>query len=180
MRAGTTFVVAAPLSAWGKRALPDRRRSRRELTPPPHDPRREAGERLKRAIHVARARKGLTSDTSLSVQSGISYDTLYNWYSGRTRPRGKELRQLADFLGMAYSELEAVYEGRDPEPLPLQDAVRDLIRSLDDLVAELRLTRAEQLVSQEMMADALREVERRGISRGSTRPTPRPRPVEGR
>ena len=153
--------------------MPDRRRSRRELTPPPHDPRREAGERLKRAIHVARARKGLTSDTSLSVQSGVAYDTLYNWYSGRTRPRGKELRQIAGYLGVAYSELEAIYEGREPEPLPLQDAVRDLVRSLDDLVSELRLTRAEQLVSQEMMRDALQEVERRGLSREGSAPKSR-------
>lgn len=154
--------------------MPDRRRYR-ERTPPKDDPRRAAGERLKRAIHVARARKGLTSDTSLSVQSGVAYDTLYNWYSGRTRPRGKELRQMAEFLGMSYAELEATYEGREPEPLPLQDSVRELVRSLDDLIAELRLTRAEQLVSQEMMRDALQEVERRGLSRAGSSPKPRTR-----
>ena len=157
--------------------MPDRRRS--TSASPSHrqssevDAKREAGERLKRAIHVARARAGLTSDVQVATRSNVSYDTLMNWYSGRTNPRGFELRKVAEALDTSYPLLEGAYNGTDPEPMPLQDAVRDLIRSLDDLVGELRLTRAEQLVSQEMLVDALREVERRGLSREASLPRSR-------
>lgn len=157
--------------------MPDRRRRPTRTVPPERrsDPRYEAGQRLKRAIHVARASKGMTSDMQLSVGSGVSYDTLYNWYSGRTTPRGAELRKMALFLGVPFSKLQAVYDGVEPEPLPLQDAVRDLVRSLDDLVAELRLTRAEQVVVVEQMEEALRLAG--GLSRAPTSPTRPRRPV---
>lgn len=114
-----------------------------------------SGQRLKRAIHVARARLGLTSDVQVSSQAGVSYDTLMNWYSGRTTPRPYELRKVAVALQVAYSELWAIYEGLDPEPLPLTEAVQGLTERLEDLIAELRLTRAEQIVATETMMEAL-------------------------
>lgn len=97
-----------------------------------------AASRLKRAVRVARARSGLTSDTAVAQTAGVSYDTLMNWYSGRTTPRPAEVRKVASALGVPYDTLWAAYEGREPEPVPLQDAIREL-------VVELRLGRVQQM-----------------------------------
>lgn len=162
--------------------LPEyRRRSTRTAsvpTPVSGGTKREAGERLKRAIHVARAKKGITSDTTLSAESGIAYDTLFNWFSGRTTPRGHELRKMALYLGIPFSELQATYDGVDPEPTPLHESVSDLVEVLRDLVLELRLSRAEQIVLLEQMQEAQQLAS--GLSRASTGPTRRARPVEER
>jgi len=88
------------------------------------------GAALKRAVHVARARAGITSDTQLAVQAGVHYDTLMNWYGDRTVPRPAELKKVADALGASYGDFMAVYEGRDPEPTPLVDAIAELINEI--------------------------------------------------
>jgi transcriptional regulator with XRE-family HTH domain len=93
---------------------------------------------LKQAIHVARARAGVTSDMQLALRAHVSYDTLMNWFSGRTVPRPHELKKVADSLGASYGDLMAAYEGRDPEPQPLQDAVRDLTAAVRALIVEIR------------------------------------------
>lgn len=92
------------------------------------------GQALKRAIHVARARAGIVSDMELSRRAGVSYDTFMNWYGDKTLPRGHEIKKVADTLGVPYGDLMAVWEGRDLEPPPLQDAIREL-------VIEMRLDR---------------------------------------
>jgi transcriptional regulator with XRE-family HTH domain len=96
------------------------------------------GKALQRAIHIARARVGITSDMALSLAAPVSYDTLMNWYSNKTRPRGAELQKVAKVLDIPYATLEAAYEGRDPEPQPLHEAVADLTRAVRVLVAEIR------------------------------------------
>lgn len=98
---------------------------------------RPAGERLKRAIRAARVQAGFTSDMQLSVRAHVHYDTFMNWFSGKTTPRPAEVKKVAEVLGVSYAELIAVYEGRAPEPVPLQDAIRELIE-------EMRLSRAQQ------------------------------------
>lgn len=156
--------------------MPDRRREPRQVPRPRTlDPRREAGQRLKRALHVARAKAGITSDIDVSVRSHVSYDTLMNWYSGRTTPRPHELQKVTQALGASYAEVWAVYEGVDPEPLPLHESIRELVVVLRDLALELRHSRAEALVTQEQMAEALRLAD--GITRASSTPRPRTRPV---
>lgn len=94
------------------------------------------GQALKRAIHVARAKADITSDIQLALQAQVSYDTLMNWYSDRTVPRGAELKKVAKALGMRYAELEAAYDGVDPEPPPLQDAIKELVVALRPLVEQ--------------------------------------------
>ena len=131
------------------------RTSKTPRQPTEGDQKLAAGQRLKRAIHIARARAGLTSDMQVSGRANVSYDTLMNWYGGRTVPRPFELKKVATALETSYAELWSRYEGMEPEPLPLQDAVRALIPVLSDLVVELRLTRAEQVVATETMMDAL-------------------------
>lgn len=109
---------------------------------------RQGGKALQRAIHVARARAGFTSDVQMALAASISYDTLMNWYGNRTTPRPAEVKRLAQTLGVPYGDLMAAYEGREPEPQPLQDAIRDL-------VAELRLGRVEQQRSTDALLKAL-------------------------
>lgn len=115
---------------------------------PKNGPPLTGGKRLRQAIHVARARAEITSDMQLAHLAGISYDTLMNWYSGRTVPRPAEVKKVAEVLEVPYSDLLAAYEGRDPEPQPLADAIRDLVE-------ELRLTRKQQADANAVLLRAL-------------------------
>ena len=97
-----------------------------------------AAQRLKRAIHVARASAGITSDIQLALRAHVSYDTLMNWFSGKTVPRGRELERVARAAGTSLWTLQAAYDGHAPEPQPLQDAVRELTVELRLLVREIQ------------------------------------------
>lgn len=97
----------------------------------------DSGQQLKRTIHVMRERAGIPSDMQMAREAGVSYDTLMNWYSGRTVPRPAELKKVADAIGTSLVALMDAYEGRDPEPPTLVDAIRELI-------GEMRLSRAQQ------------------------------------
>jgi hypothetical protein len=94
--------------------------------------------RLKEAIHVGYVKAGYTSLMQVALASHVHYDTFMNWFSGQTRPRGAELQKVASTIGVPYADLEAVYEGREPEPQPLQDAVAELTAAVRELVAEIR------------------------------------------
>lgn len=95
------------------------------------------GEGLKRAIHVARARAGFTSDMQLSIRAGVSYDTFMNWFGDKTTPRPAEVKKVADVLGVRLDDLMSAWEGRPREPVELHVAIREL-------VDELRLMRIQQ------------------------------------
>jgi DNA-binding transcriptional regulator YiaG len=95
------------------------------------------GPALKQAIHVARARTDITSDMELARRSNVSYDTFMNWFGDKTVPRPHEVKKVADVLGVSYGALIAAWEGREAEPQPLQDAIRELVE-------EMRLSRAQQ------------------------------------
>lgn len=107
---------------------------------------RQAGQRLRAAVHVARARAGIDSDAAVSVAAGVHYDTLMNWYSGKTTPRPAEVRKVAAALGVRLSDLMDAYDGRETEPPPLHVVIREL-------VAELR---ADRLARHDEMVDLLR------------------------
>ena len=92
---------------------------------------------LKRALRSARAKAGIRSDVELGLRSGVHLQTIQNWMYGKTTPRPSELSKVARVLDVPMNDLMAVYEGRDPEPPPLQDAIREL-------VGELRLSRIQQ------------------------------------
>lgn len=89
-------------------------------------------EALKRAIRAARGQAGIESDTALALRSGVHLQTLQNWMYGKTTPRPSELHKVARLLDLRLDDLMAVYEGRDPEPKPLQDAIRELIDQLGE------------------------------------------------
>ena len=101
------------------------------------------GSRLKQAIHVARAKAGIASDVQLALRAGVSYDTLMNWYGGKTVPRGHELNKVAKATGTTVWVLQAAYEGRPPDPPPLQDAIRDLVTLAGGLLSEVQAQREE-------------------------------------
>lgn len=94
-------------------------------------------EDLKRTIRAARSQAGIKSDQELALRSGVHLQTIQNWMYGKTTPRPSELSKVAAALGVSMADLMAVYEGREPEPKPLQDAIRELIE-------EMRLSRAQQ------------------------------------
>lgn len=106
------------------------------------DPGREAGQRLKRAIHVARAQSRFTSDMQLALAAHIHYDTLMSWYSGRTVPRPASVKQIADAMGASYPDLMAAYEGVDAPAVPLEQAVADLIAEIRVALVEERQARS--------------------------------------
>lgn len=109
------------------------------------------GKALRQAIHVARARAGMTTDTEVALAAGVSYDTLMNWYGDKTTPRPGEVRRVAIALGARFADLMAAYDGTDPEPVPLQDAIRELIEEMREgrrqqEIAALALIRATTAV----------------------------------
>lgn len=113
---------------------------------------------IKQAIHAARARTELTSDMQLALRAGVHYDTLMNWYGNRTTPRPHEVKKIADVLGIRYDVLMAAWEGRDLEPPPIQDAIREL-------VLEMRLSRAQQDQATLALLEAVAALARSGPGR---------------
>src|SRR3990172_6922024 len=81
---------------------------------------REAAERLKSALRIAMASKGIDSWEALGLQSKVAINTVHNSIYGRTVPRSKDLRRMGEFLApySSAAALEAAYSGIDPpEPL---------------------------------------------------------------
>jgi len=87
-------------------------------------------EDLKRAIRAARSNAGIKSDQELALRSGVHLQTLQNWMYGKTTPRPSELSKVAATLDVPFADLMAVYEGREIEPPPLQDAIRELVEEM--------------------------------------------------
>ena len=102
-----------------------------------------AGERLKREIHAARARAGIASDMELAQRSHVHYDTLMNWYSGRTVPRPGAVRQIAETLDVRFAVLMDAYEGKDAEPPELKEAIAILVDEIRSSLVEERRARAQ-------------------------------------
>jgi hypothetical protein len=107
------------------------------------NPGRQAGQRLKRAIHVARSQSPYTSDMAMAIAAKVHYDTLMNWFSGRTVPRPSAIKQVADVLGIPYADLMAAYEDRAPAAVPLEQAVAELIVEIRASVIDERRARAD-------------------------------------
>jgi transcriptional regulator with XRE-family HTH domain len=116
---------------------------------------RGRGAALKLAIHVAREKAEITSDRQLALKAGVHYDTLMNWFAGRTLPRPAELKKIADVLGVRLVDLMDVYEGRDPEPPDLIEVIGQLVDELRVAVVEMRMGRVAQ---EEQTAAILRAI----------------------
>jgi transcriptional regulator with XRE-family HTH domain len=132
------------------------------MTEDPQRPR--GGEALKVAIHVARERAGITSDMELARRAGVSYDTLMNWFGDRTMPRPTEMKRVGDAIGVRLVELMDVWEGRDPEPPGLLEAVGVLTDEIRLLLVELRMGRAHQEESTSAILRALAAAARGGLA----------------
>jgi len=98
---------------------------------------------MRQAIHEARARASIDSDTDLALRAGIHYDTLMNWYSGTTTPRPAAVRKVAEVLDVPYGDLLAAYDGRPAAAIPLEQAVAELIVEIRSAVVDERRARAE-------------------------------------
>ena len=60
-----------------------------------------------------------------------------NWFGDKTVPRPHEVKKVADVLGVSYGDLIAAWEGKAVEPPPLQDAIRELVDEIRELVRAL-------------------------------------------
>lgn len=125
------------------------------------------GRALKIAIHTARARAEITSDSALALKAGVHYDTLMNWYSERTTPRPHELSKVARALDVPLNDLMAAWEGRPIEPPPVQDAMRELVE-------EMRLARAQQHEATMALLSAVGALIREAPAHTGTRADRRP------
>ncbi len=79
----------------------------------------------------------------LAKRAHVSYDTLMNWYSGRTIPRATGVKQVAEAMGVKYVKLLDAYEGNDPEPPELKEAVGLLIDEIRSSMVDERRARAQ-------------------------------------
>ena len=102
-----------------------------------------SGERLKREIHVARARAGIGTDMELAQRAHVHYDTLMNWYSGRTTPRSNAVKAIADVIGVRFTTLLDAYEGRDAEPPELKEAIGLLVDEIRTAMVDERRARTK-------------------------------------
>ena len=102
-------------------------------------------EELKRAIRSARNIAGISSDQELALRSGVHLQTLQNWMYGNTTPRPSELSKVARALDVPMDDLMAVYEGRQVQPPPLQDALRELVAEMREDRREARESRQEMI-----------------------------------
>lgn len=137
---------------------------------PEDDQRKIGGAALKEAIHIARARSDITSDSQLALKANVHYDTLMNWYAERTTPRPAELKKVADVLGIRYTDLMDAFEGRDPQPPSLEEAIVELVDELRVFVLESRLSRAAQEESTASILRALGALARTGPALRGTPP----------
>lgn len=107
------------------------------------------GDALKTAVHVARAQRGIRSDRALTELAGVRYQTLMDWYAGRTAPSTGPLSAIATTLDIPVADLWAAWERSgpgivtDPGLGRLTDAINRLAevlegrwRVLDEMVEE--------------------------------------------
>lgn len=91
----------------------------------------------------------------LALRANVSYDTFMNWFGDKTVPRPAELKKVADALGISYGNLMAAYEGRELEPQPLQEIVKELVGEVRVLVGRLDRLTTEQAEAAVQMMKAL-------------------------
>lgn len=131
-------------------------------------------EELKRAIRTARLNAGITSDQELALRSGVHVQTIQNWMYGKTTPRPDQVSRVAAVLDVPMADLMAIYEGRQIQPPPLQDALRELVAAIYASVEESRLSRAAEEEATVALLQALGAAVRgvqapRGTRRSSVR-----------
>lgn len=128
---------------------------------------KEAADRLRVAMLVARANAGYDSWFQVAQAAGVSPTTLDNWLYGRTQPRLHKMAKIAEALGLRPGDLEAAYEGVAPPEPPLTEALRDLLPELRELVVLLRAQADAEILEQVRAA-----LEARRRAAGLSRPEP--------
>ena len=101
---------------------------------------REAAARLKRELRIGMSGKGIDSWGRLAGGSGVSPTTIENWIYGRTVPQAKQLRRVGEFLRPHSNPaaLEAAYAGMSPPEPPIEEALRELVPEIRELILLLR------------------------------------------
>lgn len=126
---------------------------------------KEAAERLRQVMTVARAASGYGSWLEVADAARVSPTTLDNWLYGRTRPQLAVLARVAAVLGASVAEWEAAYEGIAPPQIPVTDAIRELVPRLDRLLEALEPWAGQLRLEEELRALGQREWRARHASR---------------
>lgn len=150
-------------------------------------------ERYVRAA-LARSRKVHTM-AQLIRATGLHANTLYDLFNRNvTSPGPRTISLIADALEVPVGDLWAAWQGLEPPPDTMQEALRrhtEAVERQNDLLAELvgYVRRAAAGIvdtsslppeAETLATEALDEAQRRGLSRASSTPTRRPRPVRER
>lgn len=124
----------------------------------------EAGERFEEYIRIAIAKsKTVHSPAELIRAAKLHPNTLYDLFNGVTdNPGPRTIAALARVLEVPVSDLWAVWEGREVEPPPLVDVLRELAPDLHELVILLRAQADDAVLA--AVREALEERRQRGVT----------------
>lgn len=100
-----------------------------------------AGDRLRAYIADRMADRGIKSVSELARRANVSRDTFQQWWRGRP-PQRSTAELVARELGVTFADLIAAREGSSPGASD-GSGLDALINALRELVAEMRLSRAQ-------------------------------------
>ena len=94
-------------------------------------------------------KRGMSS-YEVSKLSGVSQATLSDWKNGKSTPRNKTLKKLADILGVSVAYLlgEEKEKTPDTKTSEVEERIIDLFNVMSDEQKQLFLNLAEQLIQQ--------------------------------
>jgi transcriptional regulator with XRE-family HTH domain len=94
-------------------------------------------------------KRGMSS-YEVSKLSGVSQATLSDWKNGKSTPRNKTLKKIADILGVSVAYLLGEEKEKTPDTKVSEVDLRiaNVIKVMTDEQKELFLNLAEQLIQQ--------------------------------
>jgi transcriptional regulator with XRE-family HTH domain len=94
-------------------------------------------------------KRGMSS-YEVSKLSGVSQATLSDWKNGKSTPRNKTLKKLADIIGVSVAYLLGEEKEKTPDTKvsEVEERIIDLFNVMSDEQKQLFLNLAEQLIQQ--------------------------------
>jgi transcriptional regulator with XRE-family HTH domain len=94
-------------------------------------------------------KRGMSS-YEVSKLSGVSQATLSDWKNGKSTPRNKTLKKIADILGVSVAYLLGEEKEKNPDTKVsgVEERIIDLFNVMSDEQKQLFLNLAEQLIQQ--------------------------------
>ena len=107
---------------------------------------------------------GLHSVSEFARRSGVTRNTFYQWWSGRTTPDANNLMRAAEVLGVGLSDLWAAWEGRALRPVTLEEKLDRAAELAEGTNArlDLMIRKLNAIASQAIGEEVRRAVESMG------------------